>query len=53
MMIVSLHYRTSYGQMNDWMRMARDTDRAGGVPLTVTDSNWRGMKKVNTLILVK
>lgn len=36
--------RTTYGHMNDWMRMAMDHSSGGGVPVTVTDTNWQQFK---------
>ncbi|XP_033752418.1 uncharacterized protein LOC117336143 isoform X2 [Pecten maximus] len=38
--------RTTYGHMNDWMRMAMDQSSGGGtgIPTTVTDNNWQQYK---------
>nr|XP_022340246.1 uncharacterized protein LOC111134935 isoform X2 [Crassostrea virginica] len=32
--------RTTYGNMNDWMKVSRD-----GVPVTMSDNNWHNLKK--------
>ncbi|XP_062576394.1 uncharacterized protein LOC134238279 isoform X5 [Saccostrea cucullata] len=32
--------RTTYGNMNDWMKVSRN-----GVPVTMSDNNWHNLKK--------
>ncbi|KAK3101127.1 hypothetical protein FSP39_001148 [Pinctada imbricata] len=36
--------RTTYGHMNDWMKMNR-----GNVPLTMSDNNWHNLKQTEKL----
>ncbi|XP_055997272.1 uncharacterized protein LOC130047074 isoform X6 [Ostrea edulis] len=33
-------YETTYGHMNDWMKVSRD-----GVPVTMSDNNWHNLKQ--------
>lgn len=38
-------YRTTYGKMNEWMKMSGGRDSRTGVPVTLTDGNWKHATK--------
>lgn len=38
--------RTTYGKMNEWMKMPGGRDMRSGIPVTRSDANWKQAAKV-------